>query len=187
LGGDEMGRSQGGNNNAYCQDNEISWFDWDGADLELVEFVRRLVQIRRAHPVLRRTRFLHGRERSSSGVKNITWYTPDGTEKTSEQWRNPHDRCIGLMLNGQAGLHPMPDGQPALDDILLILMNAYHDVVPFLLPAVPGGTGWQRTLDSFDPLLDGQATFHPFEEPFEMPGRCLVLFVLEPEARELSN
>jgi isoamylase len=90
------------------------------------------------------------------------------------------------MLNGRAGNHHTQSGQPAEDDVLLIVMNAYHGVVPFVLPLVPGGTDWQRILDTFDPLLDGQATFHAPAESFEMPGRCLILFVLEPEAAPAS-
>ncbi|MFX4493788.1 DUF3459 domain-containing protein, partial [Acinetobacter baumannii] len=83
---DEFGRSQQGNNNAYCQDNETSWVDWSRPDQDLTAFVRRLLALRRRHPVLRRPVFLHGRNRSADGVKDITWYTPQGTEKTSEQW-----------------------------------------------------------------------------------------------------
>jgi isoamylase len=189
LGGDEFGRSQLGNNNAYCQDNDISWFDWQGIDeagRELIDLVRRLIAIRKAHPVLRRTRFLHGGETCDHGIKDITWYTPKGTEKKSQEWRDPYARCVGLMLNGRAGNHLTQNGNPAEDNLLLIVMNAYHGVVPFVLPAVPGGAGWQRILDTFDPLLDGQATFHAPSEPFEVPGRCLILFVLEPEATSVS-
>jgi isoamylase len=137
--------------------------------------------------VLRRTRFLHGRETCEHGVKDITWYTPGGTEKTTQEWRDPHGRCIGLMLNGHAGRLLAQDGRSAEDNVLLIVMNAYHDVVRFVLPVVPGGNAWQRILDTFDPLLDGQATFHAPSEPFEVPGRCLILFVLEPEAAPASH
>jgi glycogen operon protein len=189
LGGDEFARTQGGNNNAYCQDNEISWFDWEGIDAEalgLIDFVSRLIELRKAHPVLRRTRFLHGAEQSDGGVKDITWFTPEGTEKTSRQWQDVHARCIGLMLNGTAGLHLAADGTPLLDDTLLIIMNAYHDVVSFILPAVPGGAGWNRRLDTYDPALDGQATYHAAREPFDVPGRSLILFVLEPAASEAT-
>ncbi len=190
LGGDEFGRSQHGNNNAYCQDNEISWFNWDAItdrDQALTEFVRRLIGLRREHPVLRRTRFLHGREVSENGVKDITWFSPRGKEKTSAEWQNPLARCLGLMLNGHAGTYRTPDGQPADDDTLLIIMNAYHDVVPFTLPEVPGGSGWNRLLDTVDPSMDGQATHHPAAEPFEVPGRSLVLFALEAERADLHS
>ena len=156
LGGDEFGRTQQGNNNAYCQDNEISWFDWEGITEEgrrLTAFVRRLIALRKAHPVLRRTRFLHGREVSPNGVKDITWIQPDGGEKTAEQWQDRLARCLGLMLNGKAGDYRTPDGQPADDEVLLIVLNAYHDVVPFTLPRIAGGVGWRRLLDTTDPDL----------------------------------
>ena len=115
LGGDEFGRTQLGNNNAYCQDNEINWFDWQAIGEDgrlLIEFTRRLIALRKAHPVLRRTRFLHGREVSEDGVKDITWFSPKGTEKTAAQWQDRLARCLGLMLNGKAGHYRTPRARP---------------------------------------------------------------------------
>ncbi len=183
LGGDEFGRTQQGNNNAYCQDNEISWFDWERIgpeDRELIRFVARLIRLRKAHPVLRRTRFLHGEETSADGLKDITWFTPAGTEKTPEEWRNVLARCIGLMLNGRAGRHLSASGERARDDVLLILLNAYHEVVPFTLPTVPGGATWQRLLDTFKPEVEAEPTAHSAGQAFDLSGRSLVLFVLQP-------
>lgn len=183
LGGDEFGRTQRGNNNAYCQDNELNWFDWEAIDDEgrvLTDFVRRLIALRKAHPVLRRTRFLHGNETSDAGVKDITWFSPNGTEKTVEQWADTHARCIGLMLNGKAGHYRTPDGQLADDDVLLVVMNAHHDVVPFTPPPIVGGAGWRRLLDTTDPALSEDPTTHPIGEPFAMPGRSLVVFTCQP-------
>ncbi|HLT02563.1 MAG TPA: hypothetical protein VK001_10300, partial [Geminicoccaceae bacterium] len=176
-------RTQWGNNNAYCQDNEITWFDWDGITEEgraLIAFVRRLIALRKAHPVLRRTRFLHGRERSPDGVKDIAWFSPLGGEQTAEQWQNRHARCLGMMLNGRAGSYRTPDGQPADDDVLLIILNAYHDVVPFIMPAIPGGTGWRRLLDTTEPDLEDDPEVHEIGKPYHVPGRSLVLFVCHP-------
>jgi glycogen operon protein len=183
LGGDEFGRTQRGNNNAYSQDNEINWFDWGGITEEgrvLTAFVRRLIALRKAHPVLRRTRFLHGRERSPDGVKDITWFSPSGREKTAEQWQDRHARCLGLMLNGHAGSFRTPDGRPANDDVLLIVLNAYHGVVPFILPAISGGAGWLRLLDTTEPDLGDDHLAYESGQPFRVPGRSLVLFVCEP-------
>jgi glycogen operon protein len=183
LGGDEFGRTQGGNNNAYCQDNEISWFDWDGIGDDgrsLIEFTRRLIALRKAHPVLRRTRFLHGNESSEAGVKDITWFSPNGTEKTAEQWQDKLARCLGLMLNGTAGDDRTPEGEAADDDVLLIVMNAHHDPVPFILPPIVGSAGWRRLLDTTDPHLSEDAATYEIGKPFPVSGRSLILFICQP-------
>ena len=185
LGGDELGRTQNGNNNAYCQDNEVTWLNWEQIPKDaqiLTAFVRRLIALRKAHPVLRRTRFLHGRERSPDGIQDITWFSPAGREKTAEQWQDRQARCLGLMLNGRAGSDRTPDGLPAEDDVLLIIFNAYHGVVPFTLPSIPGGSGWRRLLDTSDPELAEDATVCASTQPFSVPGRSLVLFVCQPAA-----
>jgi glycogen operon protein len=183
LGGDEFGRTQMGNNNAYCQDDAISWFDWEGIsdkDRRLTAFVARLIALRRAHPVLRRSRFLHGREVSEDGVKDITWISPKGGEMTLEEWQDRRARCFGLMLNGKAGDYRTPEGEPADDDVLLIVTNAHHDTIPFSLPRVAGGAGWRRRLDTTDPDMVDDDTVHPVAEVVELPGRSLVLFVCQP-------
>src|SRR3546814_17803561 len=104
LSGDEIGRTQRGNNNAYCQDNEINWIDWglSEAGRRLFDFTARLTALRRRHPALRRDRFLFGIERSADGVQDIAWYAPDGTEKTEERWRDPLARFPGVLINGAA-------------------------------------------------------------------------------------
>jgi len=180
LGGDEFGRTQGGNNNAYCQDNEISWVDWEGIDedgAELTRFTRRLIQLRKVHPVLRRTRFLHGLERSENGVKDITWISPLGSEMTAEQWHDPFARCFGEMLNGRAGDYRTAFGASADDEVLLIIMNAHHEAVPFVLPAVAGGVGWSRLLDTTEPALEEASEIHAAGDVLEVAGRSLILFV----------
>jgi isoamylase len=181
LAGDEAGNTQGGNNNAYCQDNETSWLDWAGrsaADLDLLAFARRLIRLRRSHPVLRRPVFLHGRQVSATGVKDITWFTPQGAEKTPEQWRDGHARCIGLLLNGEAGFYMAPDGSPAHDISLLIVLNAFHDVVPFVLPPVPGGAGWRCLLDTRDAVGNGSPTVWPLGAHYQVAGRSVLVFSL---------
>jgi isoamylase len=183
LGGDELGRTQQGNNNAYCQDNEITWLNWEQIPPDgqvLTAFTRRLIALRKAHPVLRRTRFLHGRERSPDGVKDITWFSPAGLEKTAEQWQDRQARCLGLMLNGHAGSERTLDGLPANDEVLLIILNAYHDVVPFTLPSIASGSGWRRLLDTTEPELAEDATVRSAMQPFSVPGRSLVLLVSQP-------
>jgi len=181
LAGDEIGRSQAGNNNAYCQDNDVSWIDWAGVGEEgrnLAEFTRLLLDLRRRHPVLRRPVFLHGTKKSPDGVKDITWYSPQGSEKTSDQWGDRNARCIGLLLNGQAGDYMTHDGNQAVDDRLLIVLNAFHDTVPFVLPAVPGGTAWRCLLDTVDDVGRSEAADHPAGGVLEVAGRSALLLML---------
>jgi isoamylase len=153
LAGDEIARSQGGNNNAYCQDNEMTWQDWSLVEThaDLLGFTRQLIALRRSHPVLRRMRFLHGNFACKRGIKDITWFTPQGAEKTPEQWEDPMARCIGVLLNGQAGPTIGSHGLPIEDDLLLIILNSHHDVVEFTLPAVPVDGPWMRLIDTAEP------------------------------------
>ncbi|WP_119300613.1 glycogen debranching protein GlgX [Dongia deserti] len=153
LAGDEISHTQGGNNNAYCQDNETTWLDWSRQESEatLVDFTRRLIALRSAHPVLRRMRFLHGNFTCSRGIKDMTWFTPQGVEKTSEQWMDPVARCIGVLLNGRAGPSVGPRGSLVEDDLLLIILNSHHEIVEFTLPSLPIEAHWTRLLDTADP------------------------------------
>ena len=156
LAGDEIGRTQGGNNNAYCQDNEISWLDWklDRPRRELLQFTRFLIQLRQRHPVLRRRHFFQGRKIRGSEVKDLAWFRPDGKEMSDEDWNNPEGRCFGLRLAGDA-IEELDDrGNRIVDDTLLILLNAHHEPVSFTLPAHRRKMRWQVVFDTFDPRLD---------------------------------
>jgi isoamylase len=189
LGGDEFGRTQNGNNNAYCQDNEISWFDWEGIDERgeaLTQFARRLIDLRKEHPVFRRTRFLHGRERSGDGVSDITWYSPAGTTMTPEQWQNPHARCLGVMLNGRAGDYRTPHGKSADDGVLLMLLNAHHDRLAFTLPTVPGGRSWRTLLDTARPEEASGARSLDSGGSIELAERSFVLLILADDSAKVG-
>ncbi len=183
LAGDESGRTQDGNNNAYCHDTPLSWLDWEAAEQpsnrELAGFLRRLVALRKAHPILRRQRYLHGRDASSEGIVDIAWYGPSGQEMKPEHWQDPHARCVGLFLNGRARPDLQSDGTPAADVAFLILMNAFHDNVGFTLPVLPTCTGWIRRLDTSEPtpFSDQEADdgTHAMGEVYPLPGRALVL------------
>ncbi len=137
CGGDEIGRTQRGNNNAYCQDNELSWHDWalDRAERELLEFTRVVIALRKRHPVLRRRQFFFGRRIHGSEVKDLSWVRPDGREMTEEDWNNPFTRGLGLRLAGDAVNETDTEGRPIVDDTLLILLNAHHEPLSFVLPA----------------------------------------------------
>jgi glycogen operon protein len=146
LGGDEIGRTQGGNNNAYCQDNDISWFNWDNADNDLRGYLKRLLTLRREHPVFRRARYLTG-----TAAAELGWYSSAGTAMTDEQWGDPTMHAIGVYLDGADAPDDGPDGSPLLDDDFLLLVNAYWGPVTFTIPPVRDTPqSWFVELDSFD-------------------------------------
>jgi glycogen operon protein len=151
LGGDELGRSQGGNNNAYCQDNEVSWYDWDAADAELLGFTRRLIAFRAAHPVFRRRRWFQGRPERGSGLDDIGWYTPSGEQMSDEDWRVGQATSLAVFLNGQAIPSPGPRGERIVDDSFLVLFNARAEPLDFVVPDGLGGSRWEVVLDTAEP------------------------------------
>ncbi|HEX5477488.1 MAG TPA: glycogen debranching protein GlgX [Burkholderiales bacterium] len=178
MAGDEIGHSQGGNNNAYAQDNETTWLDWssiEGGGRPLLEFAKRLIAIRMNHPILLRGRFLAGWHRPGVDVKDVTWLTPQATEMQDGNWKDPHAKCFGMMLDGRA--QPSGIKQRGSDETLLVVMNAHHDVVNFELPAVPEGRQWARLIDTNDPALGDGA--YSFGAVYEVTGRSLLLFLLE--------
>jgi glycogen operon protein len=146
LGGDEFGRTQGGNNNAYCQDSEISWFDWGKVDEELLEFVRKLLSFRKAHPVFRRRRFFRGHQIRGSELADIAWLRPDGEEMNDEDWNVGYARSLAVFLNGQAIPEPDPRGQRVVDDSFMLLFNASEEPIEFCLPNREWGASWQEVI-----------------------------------------
>jgi isoamylase len=154
LGGDEFSRTQGGNNNAYCQDNEISWFEWEQMDAGLHAFVTRLIQFSKDHPVFQRRRWFLGRPVRGTGVSDIGWFKPDGREMTDQDWQTAHARSIGVFLNGRAIPTPDDRGEPILDDSFYILFNANYEPVTFTLPTSSWGQQWEKVIDTNDPVPD---------------------------------
>jgi glycogen operon protein len=152
LGGDELGRTQRGNNNAYCQDNPITWFDWSAVDEDLLEFTRRLVTLRQSHPVFRRRRFLVGAE-----AGELLWFTPAGTAMTTKAWRDPGARSVALYLDGADAPDLDADGRPMLDDDFLVLVNAWWEPLDFAIPGTRPGQTWLREIDTFDPTTAAAA------------------------------
>ena len=183
VAGDEIGRTQHGNNNAYCQDSALSWLDWelDPERAKLRDFVRRMVHLRRTHPVFRRRHFFQGRPLHGSEAKDIVWLKPDGSEMTNEEWSQDFARCLGVYLAGSALTEIDARGQRVVDDDFVVLFNAHHDSVPFRLPTktlAPHGDGrWQAIVDTArddglapDGIFDAESTY-----PLE--GRSLVLLM----------
>jgi glycogen operon protein len=152
LGGDEWGRTQKGNNNAYCQDNEISWFDWrhDEKQKQFLEFTRKLVRFREAHPVFRRPKFFQGRRIRGSEIRDVMWFNPGGSEMSDEEWASPFVRCVGMLLSGDTVDVVNFEGEPLRDDTFLLLMNAHYEAIPFVLPGQEN-LEWQLILDTMDP------------------------------------
>jgi isoamylase len=153
LHGDELGRTQRGNNNAYCQDNEISWVDWDLDESrhELLEFTSQLVRLRHEHPVLRRRRFFQGYTLHVGGddeLGDVDWLTPDGKVMEEQNWKQDHPSTMAVFLNGQAIAEPDPRGHPVVDDSLLVLFNGHHEQVTFTLPPATYGANWQVLVDT---------------------------------------
>jgi len=160
LAGDEVGRTQGGNNNAYCQDNEISWFDWDideeGQDL--LAFTRQLIALRRDHIVFHRNRFFHGQVIPGTEVKDVVWLRADGVEMEGDDWKNGHAKALAVRLSGEAGLmHLSERGEQEPDDTFLLLINASQERVTFTLPADPAGARWEQLLNTAADMADEAA------------------------------
>ena len=182
LAGDEFGRSQMGNNNAYCQDNEISWVNWQGVDERragLAAFTRRLIALRSALPMLRRGRFLTGHYDEELGIKDAAWLTPAGVELTQRDWNNPAFRCLGLLLDGRAqetGFRRL-----GTDATILLILNNDEDSVPFTLPAQPGGHEWVCLIDTNQPDLVSLPSYE-FSHAFPVAGWSLLLFMLRPDS-----
>ena len=148
LGGDELARSQGGNNNAYCQDSEVGWVDWNNIDEETLAFVRALIRLRREHAVFRRPRFFEGRNLGARALKDITWVTPEGREMTHADWTLPYARSLGFVVSGEACGIDVPGARGVADDTFLVLLNSYTEIIFYTLPAADIGGRWSVVVDT---------------------------------------
>jgi glycogen operon protein len=176
--GDEVGRTQHGNNNVYCQDTELSWIDWADArhnDL-LTEFAARLVALRKTHPVFRRQRFFQSRPIRGSSVDDIAWLRPDGQQMSAEDWNTGYARTVAIFLNGQG----IPDrdavGERVTDDSFLLLFNAHHQQITFSLPDESYGRSWEIVVDTADPLLANSRRRRPTSGArLRVPARAMLV------------
>ena len=178
LAGDELGQTQNGNNNAYCQDNELSWLDWDltSEERDFLEFVAQMVAFRRRHPVFSRRRFLQGRE-LADGIREVAWLRPDGGEMTDSEWHTTYNRCLGVYMAGTVIERVDKRGRPVRDNNFLTLFNAHHEKIDFLLPEFHEGGAWQVVLDTANAK-------HPFEQKryeagaaYPLEGRSMALLI----------
>src|SRR6185369_8183740 len=177
VAGDESLRTQHGNNNAYCQDNEMSWLRWDlderaGA---MTQFVRRLTALRHRHPILRRNRFLTGEFDEELQVRDLTWINCTGTPMQEEEWKDGLMRCFGMLMDGRARPTGLP--QHGVEATMLLVLNGYHDLVEFTLPEDGPKAQWYRLIDTNIPDVDDQAPFKP-GTVYGVTGRSLLLFEL---------
>jgi len=178
LAGDERGRTQRGNNNAYCQDCEISWVDWsdNSAAARLVDFTRQLIELRHRYPILRRVRWLTGDYDEELEVRDVTWIDASGEPMTDEKWADPASRCFGMLLDGRApetGIRRR--GEMAT---LLIVFNSWQDTVMFRLPSASDGNGWILEMDTNLPSAPVEGQRFEVGQEYGVTGRSLVLFQL---------
>ena len=177
LAGDEFGRTQRGNNNAYCQDNEISWLNWELADKgkSLTQLVQKLTKLRHRYPILRRNRFLTGAYDEELDVKDLTWINASGAEMRDEDWGDTNMRCFGMLMDGRA--RPTGVRQRGTEATMLLVLNAHHDLVEFTLPSCTGGNTWKAVLDTNIPDSETDASLATGEK-YAVTGRSLLLFAL---------
>ena len=178
LAGDEFGRTQDVNNNAYCQDSEISWLNWniEGKGENLIRFVSRLAALRRRLPILHRSRWLTAEYNDELGVKDATWFTPDAEEMETGNWSDSNAKSIGLVLDGRA--QPTGIRRRGQDATLFLIMNSHYDIVQFRLPEVVGGGGWRCLIDTNQTEID-EAKHFEFGAVYDVTGRSLILFELK--------
>ena len=187
--GDEIGRTQGGNNNAYCQDNEISWVDWTLSKPQqaLLTFTKGLIALRQKHPVFRRRRFFQGRRIRGMEVKDLYWLRPDGKEMTDDDWSQGYVRCLGVRLAGDAMEEKDAKGRPLLDETFLVLLNAHHEPRPFTLPAHKRGVRWQPVFDTASYDMNGKpVSLFRGGDQYDLEARSLAVLRLRSKQPSVS-
>ena len=177
LAGDELRNTQDGNNNAYCQDNELAWLDWELGEREhaLAEFTKRLLRLRAEHPVFRRSAFLTGESRHGSGAPDIWWFRPDGRRMTQADWSRGDAFALGAFLNGAEIPTLARDGEAVSDESFLVLFNAWREPVTFVLPPTRFGRRWAHELSTAEPELPANGTTLPARAAVSVPDRALTV------------
>jgi isoamylase len=184
LAGDELSQSQQGNNNTYCQDNELTWLHWDLTEEQraFCDFVRMVISIRRTQPVFQRRKFFQGRAIHGVDIQDIEWFESSGQEMSEEAWNTGYVRCLGVWLAGDLIDDVDERGEPVQGDSILLLMNAHYEAIPFTLPMRYAGQEWERVLDTADP--HGEPGSCPAGESYELSGRSMVVLRTQPLPQE---
>lgn len=176
VAGDELGRTQKGNNNAYCQDNELSWIDWKHADENLLEFTRKLIELRKKHPVFCRRKWFQGQRIRGTGVEDIAWFLPDGKEMTEEHWNSSFAKSLAVFLNGK-GLHTAgPRGEIITDDHFYIIFNAHFEDLEYSFPSKKYGEQWQLVFDTVNGFADVNIRPYRYNKKLQVASRSIMLF-----------
>jgi glycogen operon protein len=179
LSGDEIGHTQRGNNNSYCQDNQIGWINWnpEEMDTDLLHFAQRVIALRTQHPVFHRRNFFQGRKIKGAEVKDLVWLKPDGQEMSDQEWNQDFARCLGVLLSGDSVDEADERGQRIRDENFVILMNAHHEEIPFLLPARTPDAGWIVLIDTSCQTSSNPNRFYAVASSYPLQGRSLVMLV----------
>jgi glycogen operon protein len=177
LGGDEIGRTQHGSNNAWCQDNEISWYSWTQEEdqPEQLAFTKRLIALRRDHPVFRRQEFLRGRDPEGDTLPDVWWFRPDGHRMTKREWDDPECRLLGVFLNGDAIADRTQRGEPLQDDSFVLLINAHHEDATFTLPSAAYGETWTQDLCTVDAEMEPGTGEYAARSEFHVSARAIAI------------
>jgi isoamylase len=185
LAGDAVGHSQQGNNNAYCQDNEIGWLNWDlkPEDRELLSFLQRMILLRKKHPSFRRKNFFHGRPIHGKAIGDLSWLTPDGREMTETEWQESSARSLGMFIGGEAMPERSERGEPIVDDNFLLLMNAYHEPISFTLPKLDPSASWRAIVDTTW-MAHNIRSVHEAGAVYPLQARSLVLLIEQKQGRD---
>jgi glycogen operon protein len=174
LAGDEMGHTQKGNNNAYCQDNDISWLDWSTADPDLIDFTSKLIQFRKSHPVFSRKHWFKGKPIRRSELNDIAWFLPDGNEMTDEHWNTGFAKSLGIFLYGD-GLHTIgQDNKPLKDDSFYLIFNAHSGPLDFKLPSEQHGQKWTKCWDTSGSAAERKKNYAA-GDTVKVGERCVIL------------
>lgn len=181
VSGDELGRTQQGNNNAFCQDNELSWLNWAQKDPQLIEFTSKLIHFRKKHPAFCRRKWFKYQPIKGKGVTDIEWFTIEGEEMSEEHWDSSFAKSLGVFLSGHGIRSVSPKGEPEIDDSFYIMFNSYHESLPFKLPDEKWGEKWKKIMDTSDSSIDekGIGDSVPAAQEIEIQGRSVVLLKAE--------
>ncbi|MBA2745624.1 MAG: glycogen debranching enzyme GlgX, partial [Flavisolibacter sp.] len=176
VAGDEISRTQQGNNNAYCQDNELSWINWKAADTKLLNYTTRLIHFYKSHPVFSRRKWFKGLPIKGTGVEDIAWFQPGGEEMDEENWQLDFAKSLGVYLNGNGIRSSGPKGEAIVDDSFYIIFNGAHHDLNFKLPAKKFGSTWIKLIDTSLDQVDEPTEIHTAEETIRVPDRSVLLF-----------